>query len=122
MSNKTKFKKGDYVEVISGAEVGKRGKILRILTSKDSAIVEGVNFVTRHAKKTQKNPQSSGRYQKEAPINISNLMLFCPHCQKTTRCCYRYEEEKEASSEKTEQQQAKRIKIRCCTCPKHLKI
>jgi len=85
-----KIKEGDYVEVIAGADVGKRGKVLRTFPKKNRVIVEGLNYVFKHLKKSQKNPQG-GRIEKEAPIHVSNVMLYSVHYQKTTRSRKKYE-------------------------------
>jgi large subunit ribosomal protein L24 len=71
------FKKEDQVMVISGKAKGARGKIMRILYDKNSAIVEGVNKVKKHEKPNRKNEQG-GIVEKELPIHISNLMLVNP--------------------------------------------
>ncbi|MEE9167380.1 MAG: 50S ribosomal protein L24 [Candidatus Neomarinimicrobiota bacterium] len=69
------IKKGDTIVVISGDSRGKKGKVLRISPENNRLIVEGVNFVKRHTKASQQNPQG-GIIEKEAPIHISNVMLF----------------------------------------------
>jgi len=71
--------KGDKVIVISGEDRGKEGVVLKTNPSANRAIVEGINFLKRHMKPTQKNPQG-GIVEKEAPINISNLMVICGKC------------------------------------------
>ncbi len=71
--------KGDRVIVISGEDQGKEGIVLKVDRSNDRAIVESVNFVKRHTRPTQKNPQG-GIVEKEAPVNISNLMVICGKC------------------------------------------
>lgn len=68
------IRKGDTVEVISGDDKGKRGKVLRVIPSTRRVVVEKVNFVTRHTRPSQRN-QQGGRIQKEAPIHISNVAL-----------------------------------------------
>ena len=81
---KTKLKKGDNVEVIAGNSKGVTGKILFVNKEKGRVIVEGVNIMHRHTKPNQKNPQG-GIVRREAPINISNVMLVCPKTNKPTR-------------------------------------
>lgn len=83
------IKKGDMVVVISGADAPKTGKVLRVITDKDSVIVEGMKRVWKHVKPSQRNPQG-GRIQKESPIHISNVMLLDPSTGKGTRV--RFEE------------------------------
>jgi len=79
-----KIVKNDIVLVISGNYKGKRGKVLKVFPKKHRVIVEGVNFIKRHTKPTQKNPQG-GIVEKEAPIHVSNLMVVCPKCDTPTR-------------------------------------
>lgn len=80
----TKLRKNDKVKVISGNNRGKEGKILKIYRSADKVIVEGVNIIKRHTKPNQKNPQG-GITQKEAPIQVSNVMLIDPKAGEPTR-------------------------------------
>jgi large subunit ribosomal protein L24 len=79
------IKKNDRVEVLSGREKGRQGKIIRILKDKDMALVERVNMVKRHTKPGGKAGQQGGIVEKEAPLKLSKLMLVCPKCSKTTR-------------------------------------
>ena len=60
---------------------GSRGRVLKILKDKEQVIIEGINYKYRHVRPSKKNPQG-GRIAKEAPVNISNVMLFCQKCQK----------------------------------------
>ena len=69
-----RIKKGDTVKVIAGRDKDKEGKVLSVNAKNHTALVEGVNMVTKHAKPTQANP-NGGIVQKEAPIDISNVML-----------------------------------------------
>lgn len=75
MSKKFKIRKGDQVEVITGVSRGKKGKVISVDRKKTTALVEGINMVSRHTKPTSKNPQG-GIIKKEAPIHLSNLMLI----------------------------------------------
>ena len=70
--------------VICGADKGKTGRILRVLTSKDRVVVEGINSVWKHVRPSQRNPQG-GRIQKDAPIHMSNVMPLEPTSGKGTR-------------------------------------
>ena len=79
-----RLKKNDKVRIISGNHRGKEGKILKIFRDKQTVIVEGVNIIKRHQKPTQKSPQG-GITQKEAAINVSNVMLIDPKSGETTR-------------------------------------
>lgn len=74
-----KIHKGDRVIVITGESRGKEGLVLNIDPKKDKAVVEGVNFVKRHQRPTRNNPQG-GILEKEAPVQMSNLMVVCSRC------------------------------------------
>jgi large subunit ribosomal protein L24 len=78
------IKSGDQVMVITGADKGKTGKVLRVLTNKDRVIVEGINRVWKHVRPSQRSPQG-GRIQKDAPIHLSNVMPLDPTTSKGTR-------------------------------------
>ena len=65
-------KKGDQVVVLAGKEKGKRGKIIHVLTKKSRVIVEGLQMVKKHTKKSQQNPQGAILDQ-EGSIHISNV-------------------------------------------------
>src|SRR5947208_17065101 len=71
------IKSGDQVIVISGADKGKVGKVLRVLTAKNRVVMEGVNRVWKHVRPSQRNPQG-GRIHKDAPIHLSNVMPADP--------------------------------------------
>jgi len=80
--HKFKLKKEDTVEVITGKDKGKRGRILKILRDKDRILVEGVNMVKK-AKKKRKQTDRSGIIEIEAAIHSSNLMIVCKKCGPT---------------------------------------
>ena len=84
MSVKLHIKKGDTVIVNAGESKGQQGKVLEVLVSKERAIVEGVNMISKHTKPNAKNPQG-GIVKKEAPIHISNLQPVDPKSGKATR-------------------------------------
>lgn len=67
-----RIKKGDLVKAVCGDDKGKTGKVLQVLSGTDRALVEGLNMVKKHMRKTQDNPQG-GVFDKEASIHISNL-------------------------------------------------
>ena len=69
-----KIKKGDTVKVIAGKDNGKEGKVLSVDAKNHKVVVEGVGVVTKHTKPSAAN-QNGGIIQKEAPIDISNVML-----------------------------------------------
>lgn len=67
-----RIKKGDLVVALCGDDKGKTGKVLQVLSGSRRAVVEGMNVVKKHMRKTQNNPQG-GVFEKEASIHISNL-------------------------------------------------
>jgi large subunit ribosomal protein L24 len=80
-----RLRKNDTVEVLSGRDAGKRGKVLRVIPEKNRVIVQGVGFVKRH---TRPNPQKNikgGIAEREAPIHASNVMVLCSECGERTR-------------------------------------
>lgn len=79
-----RIKKNDTVMVLAGKDKGKSGKVLKILVGKDRAVVEGVNFVKKHIRRTREE-QQGGIIQKESPIRLSNLALYCKGCNRATR-------------------------------------
>ena len=82
------IRKNDIVKVISGKEKGKVGRVLKVDREKGRITVEKVNMVKRHAKPGKKNPQG-GIIEREAPVDVSNVMLVCPACGQPTRVGYR---------------------------------
>jgi large subunit ribosomal protein L24 len=84
MQNKIHIKKGDTVYVITGESKGQKGRVLEVDRSKERAIVEGVNLVSKHTKPNAKSPQG-GILKKEAPIHLSNLMIVDPATGKPSR-------------------------------------
>jgi large subunit ribosomal protein L24 len=76
--------KNDTVLVVSGNSKGKKGKVLKVFPKEERVIVEGVNFIKRHTRKSQKNPQG-GIVEREAPIHASNVKLICSKCNKAAR-------------------------------------
>ncbi|MFW8600514.1 50S ribosomal protein L24 [Desulfobacterota bacterium M19] len=78
------IKSDDQVEVIAGKDKGRVGKVLRVDRKQGRAIVEKVNMIKRHTKPNQA-VQQGGIIDKEALIQLSNLMLICPKCTKTSR-------------------------------------
>ena len=78
------LKTNDIVEVISGDDRGLRGKILVIDREAGKVVVEGMNRVYKHVRRSQRNPQG-GRLSKEMPVDMSNVMLVDPQTNKPTR-------------------------------------
>ena len=89
--SKLHIKKGDTVYVLIGEDKGKQGRVLSVQVTKQRAIVEGVNIVTKSTKPSAKFPQG-GLIKMEAPIHISNLSLIDPKSGKATRVGFRKDE------------------------------
>ena len=81
---KVHVRKGDVVVVISGKNVGSKGKVLEVMPKTGRVVVEKVNIVKRHMRPTRTLPQG-GIQEKEAPIASSNVMLYCGKCNTPTR-------------------------------------
>ena len=84
-----KIRKGDTVEVISGKDAGKRGRVLVADPGRQRVVVEGVNMIKRH---TRPNPQKriqGGIVEREAPIHVSNVMVVSPDSGRPTRVGYK---------------------------------
>lgn len=79
----------DTVEVISGEDRGTRGRVLRVVHESDKIVVEGVNRVYKHVRRSQRNPQG-GRLSKEMPISVSSALLVCQACGAAARIGARY--------------------------------
>lgn len=94
MNQKLHIKKGDTVVIIAGDHKGKQGRVLSVLRKDNRAIVEGQNMVSKHTKANAKSPQG-GIIKKEAPIQISNLMLIDPKDGKPTRIGRKLDENNE---------------------------
>src|SRR5947207_4042852 len=78
------IRSNDIVQIITGEDRGVRGKVLKVMPKSGKVVVEGVNRVYKHMKRSQKNPQG-GRLSKEMPIDVSNVMLIDPKSDKPTR-------------------------------------
>lgn len=83
----SKIKKNDTVKILTGKDKGKTGKVLTVSPETDRALVQGLNLVKKHARRT-KEDQQGGIIQKESPLHISNLMVVCQKCNKPTRVSF----------------------------------
>lgn len=106
--NKLHIKTGDTVIVMRGKEApyfqdGKKvytkGRVIKMLPKEGRALVEGVNMVKKHSRPTQANPQG-GIVEKEAPIDVSNLMIEDPKTKQPTRIGYKFIEGKNGEQKK----------------------
>lgn len=89
---KMKIKVGDKVKVITGKDAGTEGEVIRAIPRERRVVVRGVAMVKKHLRPTQANP-SGGIEEREAPIDVSNVMLVCPHCTLPTRIGHRFKED-----------------------------
>jgi large subunit ribosomal protein L24 len=81
---KIRLKKNDLVEVVTGKEQGKTGKILKVFREKNQVLVEKVNMIKRHTRPSPTTGQG-GIVEKEAALNVSKVKLICPKCATATR-------------------------------------
>ena len=83
-----RIRKGDTVVVISGANKGRRGEVLRVIPKANRAVVQGVAMATKHTKQTGMG-QPGGIVEQEAAVHVSNLMLVDPKSEKPTKVGFR---------------------------------
>jgi large subunit ribosomal protein L24 len=81
------IKKGDTVEIITGAHKGATGKVLRVIPRKQHVVVQGQNMAKKHVRPSSKNPHG-GRISVEQPIHISNVLPVNPKSSKGTKVRY----------------------------------
>ncbi|MFC1682668.1 50S ribosomal protein L24 [Candidatus Zixiibacteriota bacterium] len=79
-----KVKKGDTVVIISGNDRGKTGKVLKVDPNAERIIVEGIHFIKKHTRPSQRS-QKGGIVEKEGPIQVSNVLVYCAKCDKGVR-------------------------------------
>ena len=79
-----KIKSGDLVQVITGSDKGRRGRVVKVLTDNGKVLIEGVNQAWKHAKPTQQNPKGERR-RIDRPVDVSNVMIVDPELDKPTR-------------------------------------
>lgn len=82
-----KIKKGDQVQVITGKDRGKKGKVMKVFLDKNSVLVEKINYRTAYLRRSQENPQG-GIIKTESPLHVSNVKVICPRSNKPTRVGY----------------------------------
>src|SRR6187549_1788291 len=80
-----RLRKNDLVEVITGRDRGKRGKVLQVLPEKGRVVVQGVGFVKRHTKPNPQRNIKGGIAEREAAIHVSNVMIVSPEDDRRTR-------------------------------------
>ena len=82
-----KVKKNDTVLVLTGKDNGKTGKVLRALPGDNKIVVDGINVQKRH-KKARSAQETSAIVEQAGPIDASNVLVVCPHCDKATRVAH----------------------------------
>ena len=78
-------RKGDNVRVLSGRDAGKSGRVLSINPRKNTIVVEHANIIKRHTRPNPAKNIKGGIVEKEAPVNVSNVMIVCSGCNKHAR-------------------------------------
>jgi len=84
-----KIRKEDTVICIAGKNKGKKGKVRHVISKSERIVVEGVNMIKRHSRTSGKARQS-GIIELEAPLQVSDVMLVCDKCGKSTRVGFRF--------------------------------
>lgn len=92
---KLHVKNGDTVQILSGKDKGKQGKIISAQPNSGKVVVEGINKVKRHSKPSMKVPQG-GIISKEMPLHVCKVQLVCPACNKPTRIAHKLQAGKNA--------------------------
>ncbi|MGB7188906.1 MAG: 50S ribosomal protein L24 [Acidobacteriaceae bacterium] len=77
------IQRNDQVEVMSGADRGKRGKVLRVFPGEDRILIEHVRVVKKNVRPNPERNIKGGVAEQEAPVHISNVLLVCPSCGPT---------------------------------------
>lgn len=96
---KFSIRKDDLVQIISGREKGKTGKVLHVDRADGRVTVEKLNMVKKHMKASQKNPQG-GILEKELPVHYSNVLLMCSKCNRGVRHAHKLEAAKAEKGKK----------------------
>lgn len=86
--NKMKIKKGDTVVVLSGDDKGAKGAVKLTMPKRQMVIVAGVNMIKKHQRPTGSTRTQVGIIEREAPIHVSNVALYCSHCGRGVRVGY----------------------------------
>ncbi len=84
-----KIIKGDTVRVMVGKDKGKEGKVERVYPKRNVVLIPDINIYKKHVKKTEQTPQG-GIVEVPRPIDVSKVMLICPHTKKPTRVSYKF--------------------------------
>ena len=113
MAQSMKIRKGDLVQVLSGKDRGKQGRIIEADPRKQRVLVENINVVKKHRKPRpmkdssrmgQTQIQPGGVFDLASPLPVSSVMLVCPTCNRPTRVGYEFRED----------EKGRRVKVRVC--------
>lgn len=85
MALKMKIKKGDTVKITAGKDIGRSGKVASVFPDKRQVLVEDLNLVKKATKPDPKTHSQGGIVPMPAPLDVSNVMLVCPRCNKASR-------------------------------------
>ena len=90
-----RIRKDDRVQVMSGKDRGRQGRVVKVFTKRDRVLVEGVNYVKKHQsmQTNRRGAQEGGIIETEAPVHISNVMPVCPSCDQPVRVGFVLEDE-----------------------------
>ncbi len=88
-----KLRKGDKVKIMAGKDRGQEGTVDRIYEKQNRIVIQGINMVKRHMKKSQQMPDG-GIVDVPRPLNLSNVMVVCGKCKKPTRVQFKIEKDK----------------------------
>jgi large subunit ribosomal protein L24 len=84
-ANRVQIRKNDQVKVISGKNLDKVGRVLRVMRDKNRVVVEGVSLLKRHTRANPSKNIKGGIVERESPIHVSNVMIMCGSCSQATR-------------------------------------
>lgn len=84
------IQRNDTVEVISGSDRGKKGRVLRVFPDESRLLVEHVRVVKKHLRQNPQRRIQGGIAEQEAPVHVSNVMLVCPSCNQPTRVAHKF--------------------------------
>ena len=95
-----RIKKDDRVQVMTGKDRGKEGRVVKVFTDRDKVLVEGINYVKKHQRyqQTRAGAQEGGIIETEAPVHLSNVMPVCPACDEPTRVGFELADESDRRS------------------------
>jgi len=83
------IKQGDKIKILSGKDKGKTGKVLQVFPAAGKVSVEGLNLAIKHMR-PRKQGEKGQRIEFPAPLDLSNVILVCPKCDRPTRAACKY--------------------------------